>query len=219
MYKTGDRARYRPDGAIEFLGRSDRQVKLRGFRIELGEIEAALVQHPQVSQAVVVLRDDPTLLVAYVVLEGDGGETNLAAFLAKTLPHYMVPSAILPLDALPLLPNGKLDRKTLPAPTLAAPQPSRSPQTPTETRIAAVWQDVLQLEQLGAEDNFFELGGHSLSAMRVNTRLRKAFGLELPLRAIFEAPTVAALAVKIDAIQMTTTQPASSAAGRKEIEL
>jgi len=260
LYKTGDRARYRPDGTLEYLGRIDHQVKLRGFRIELGEIEAVLTQHPDVSQAVVMLREgiagEPQL-VAYIVkaegckvqgvrkVQGTGykvqGENPepytlnpepythhpitpsphhpIPLYLSAHLPPHMVPSQFVTLDALPLLPNGKVNRKALPKPDRPTRAAARSPQTVTEQKIAGIWQEVLKLAAVGADDNFFELGGNSLSATRVNTRLRKVFELEMPLRVMFERPTVAELAVHIDAMQMTLNQPVAEAAGRKEIEL
>jgi len=230
LYKTGDLAHYRPDGTLEFLGRIDHQVKLRGFRIELGEIEAVLTQHPDVSQAVVALREDAgePQLVAYIVLnfelsilnfEFKTQNSKLKTYLSPHLPPHMVPSQFVTLDALPLLPNGKVNRKALPKPDRPTRAAARSPQTATEQKIAGIWQEVLKLAQVGAEDNFFELGGNSLSATRVNTRLRKAFELEMPLRVMFERPTIAELAVHIDAMQMTLNQPVAQAAGRKEIEL
>jgi len=237
LYKTGDLARYRPDGTLEYLGRIDHQVKLRGFRIELGEIEAVLTQHPDVSQAVVVLWEDK--LVAYVV-KAEGFKVQGSRFkaseqespapctlhpstlyrhLSHHLPPYMVPSQFVTLDALPLLPNGKVNRKALPKPDRPTRAAARSPQTATEQKIAGIWQEVLKLAAVSADDNFFELGGNSLSATRVNTRLRQAFELEIPLRVMFEHPTIAELAVHIDAMQMTLNQPVAEAAGRKEIEL
>ena len=235
LYKTGDRARYRPDGTLEYLGRIDHQVKLRGFRIELGEIEAVLTQHPDVSQAVVVLREDNTSdpqLIAYVVDNGASITNNqerithnqklptpsLRTYLTDHLPPYMVPSQFVTLAALPLLPNGKVNRNALPTPDLPERVAARAPQTATEGRIADIWQTVLQLEAVSVADNFLELGGNSLSATRVNTRLRKTFELDIPLRVMFEHPTVADLAVHIDALQMTLNSPVA-AAGRKEIEL
>ncbi|MDB9524605.1 amino acid adenylation domain-containing protein, partial [Oscillatoria sp. CS-180] len=242
LYKTGDRARYLPNGALEFLGRIDHQVKLRGFRIELGEIEAILTQHPDISQCIVVLREDngqEPQLIAYVVesevrsqesedVTNQERRTNnpqpttipaLKTHLSNHLPAHMVPTQFITLDALPLLPNGKVNRKALPAPNRPKSTPTRSPQTVTELEIAAIWREVLRLEAINAEDNFFELGGNSLSATRVNTRLRKAFELDIPLWVMFERPTIAELAIHIDAMQMTLNQPVSAAVGRKEIEL
>jgi amino acid adenylation domain-containing protein len=205
LYRTGDLARWRADGTLEFLGRLDHQVKLRGYRIELGEIEAELRRHGGVADAVVVARQDAgePRLVAYVV----GQETaatdaaTLRAHLRARLPDYMVPSAFVALDALPLTPSGKLDRKALPAPAGGAGIAQAAyvaPRTPGEEVLAAIWAQLLELDKVGVDDNFFALGGHSLLAMRVAARLRDAFGIELPLRTVFEAPTIAELSKSID---------------------
>ncbi len=207
LYKTGDQTRYLADGSIVFLGRLDQQVKIRGFRVELGEIEAALCEHPEVREAVVIDREEPPgekRLVAYVLRQGAGGQPPeapaacdlpLADFLRLKLPDYMVPSIFVQLEALPLTPSGKVDRRALPAP---APRPLADhfapPQTPTQVTMAAIWREVLGLEQVGIHDNFFELGGHSLLATQTISRIRNTFGIELPLRTLFEHPTVAGLA-------------------------
>jgi amino acid adenylation domain-containing protein len=206
LYKTGDLARYLPDGNIGFLGRLDHQVKLRGFRIELGEIEAVLRQNPVVRDAVVVAREDDredTHLVAYVVAKSEPIPTasELRRFLTSKLPEYMIPSAVVFLDTLPLMPNGKVNRRALPAPVQARTDlgtPFVGPRGPVEERLAEIWAEVLKLERVGVGDNFFDLGGHSLSATRVISRVRKAFQIEVPLRALFENPTVAGLAVPIE---------------------
>ncbi len=206
LYKTGDLAKYLPDGNIEYLGRLDFQVKLRGFRIELGEIESALKQHPGVKEAVVVAREDEPgdkRLVAYVV-PGDLNIANLRKSLAAELPDYMVPSAFVGLDALPLSSNGKLDRRALPKPDRSASDDQHAdiaPRTPTEDLLATIWCEVLHLDRVGVESNFFDLGGHSLLATRVVARVRKAFQVELPLRDLFETPTIAALAKRLEALQ------------------
>ncbi|NJR63739.1 MAG: non-ribosomal peptide synthetase, partial [Cyanobacteria bacterium CRU_2_1] len=226
LYKTGDRARYRPNGTIEFLGRLDQQVKLRGFRIELGEIEAILLQHPEVKAAAVVLHSsNHPQLVAYVVLKSSLWEGNekvtsvLSDFLQTCLPDYMIPSRFLLLDALPLLPNGKLNRRALPVPD-ALPRSIVPPRNPTEASIAAIWTDVLKLETVSIYDSLFELGGHSLLATRINSRLRQTFQLDLPLRLMFEKPTIAALAERITTMQLARQQPSVPlTAGHKEIEL
>jgi pristinamycin I synthase-3/4 len=197
MYRTGDLARWNRDGELEYAGRADQQVKLRGFRIELGEIEAALVAHPAVAQAAVVVREER--LVGYVVPAGSS-EIELAELrdrLAARLPEYMVPAALVPLDALPLTVNGKLDRKALPAPDLGAPVVSRTPRTPHEEALAMLFAEVLGLPAIGIDDSFFELGGHSLLATRLLSRIRTALGQELALRDLFEAPTVARLAERL----------------------
>jgi amino acid adenylation domain-containing protein/thioester reductase-like protein len=204
LYKTGDLARYRADGAIEFLGRVDHQVKLRGFRIELGEIEATLIQHPRVHNAVVLAREDvPGLqqLVAYVVADADDAaaaelQAELRIFLRRTLPAYMLPSAILVLSALPLTSNGKVDRRALPAPLpgRAELDGAAAPRTPAEALIAEIWAAALGRPQIGIDDDFFALGGHSLLAARAIVQVNAALDRDIPLRAIYEAPTVAAFA-------------------------
>ncbi|HEU4558944.1 MAG TPA: amino acid adenylation domain-containing protein, partial [Longimicrobium sp.] len=191
MYRTGDRARWNADGTIEFLGRNDDQVKVRGFRIEPGEIEAVLRRSEGVADCVVVAREHvpgEKRLVAYVV--GDTEAGVLREHLRRELPDYMVPSAFVFLETLPLTPNGKLDRKALPAPELASAEEKHvAPRTPVEEVLSGIWAEVLRLERVGAEDNFFALGGHSLLATRVVSRVREVFGVELPLRALFEGPT------------------------------
>jgi amino acid adenylation domain-containing protein len=200
LYRTGDRVRWRADGAIDFLGRFDHQVKVRGFRIELGEIEAALRPHQGVTDCAVVAREDvpgDPRLVAYVV--GEARAEELRAHLRQGLPEYMLPSAFVFLDALPLTPNGKLDRKALPTPELASSEDRYvAPRTPVEEVLAGIWAEVLRLERVGVEESFFELGGHSLLATRVVSRVRELFGVELPLRALFEGPTVAEMAARVE---------------------
>jgi amino acid adenylation domain-containing protein len=217
IYKTGDVARYLPDGNIEFFGRSDQQVKVRGFRIETGEVEVALTAHPSVQQAVVVAwreRSSEASLVAYVVAtEGkeEADPAQLREFLQQKLPDYMLPSIYVHLDSLPLTPNGKVDRKSLPEPSQTRPSlkaPYVAPRTPMELELAEICAQVLELENqngevaVGVHDNFFDLGGHSLLGTRLVFLLREKYGLEaaqLPLRALFEQPTVANLARIIDA--------------------
>ncbi len=200
LYKTGDLARYMADGNIELLGRMDHQVKIRGFRIELGEIGAALKQHPAVKEAVVILRQDvpgQKRLVAYVVAGGARVSADeLRTSLKSTLPEYMVPSAFVLLDALPLSPNGKLDRRALPAPEAAQPAGDDdfvAPRTPVEEVLADIWAQVLGVARVGAFDNFFDLGGHSLLATQVVSRVNELFPVELPLRVLFEARRLADL--------------------------
>jgi acyl carrier protein len=196
-------ARWRADGELEYLGRADHQVKVRGYRIELGEIEAALRGDAGVKDCVVVAREDAPgdkRLVAYVVGEGEATtDTNeLRARLQRSLPEYMVPSAFVTLDALPLTPNGKVDRRALPAPE-GRPEVTAfvAPRTPIEEAVAAIWCELLRLDRVGVHDNFFELGGHSLLATRVIARVREVFEVELPLRALFQQPTIAEFAVRI----------------------
>ena len=206
LYRTGDFARYLPDGNIEFLGRIDHQVKIRGYRVELGEIEAVLGQHPTVREAIVMVReDDPgdKQLVAYVASNQQLSPTNneLRSYLGERLPDYMVPLAFVFLDVLPLTPNGKVDREALPAPDLNRPELEQSfvaPRTPIEEIIAEIWAEVLKLEKVGIHDNFFDLGGHSLLATQVISRLRVTLQMELPLRYLFEYPTVSGLADRIE---------------------
>ncbi|RKH61617.1 non-ribosomal peptide synthetase, partial [Corallococcus llansteffanensis] len=204
LYRTGDVARWLKDGVVEYLGRADFQVKLRGLRIELGEIEAALEQHPGVRQAVVVAWGDADKrLVAYVArasgAEGVDAEA-LRTRLRDKLPEYMVPAAFVVLPALPLTPSGKVDRKALPAPEAVASTVEHvAPRTPTEEKLAGLWAELLQVSPVGAQDHFFERGGHSLLATRLVSRMRAAFGVELPLRTVFEAPVLEALARHVDA--------------------
>jgi amino acid adenylation domain-containing protein len=205
LYKTGDLARYLSDGNIEFLGRIDHQVKIRGFRIELGEIEAILAQHPALTQTVVIAREDvpgDKRLVAYVVASSEKipSQVELRRFLGTQLPEYMVPGFFIFLDALPLNPNGKIDRRALPAPDTSDIRLSTNfvpPQNLTEEVLATIWAKVLRLEQVGIHDNFFELGGHSLLATQVMSRVRQAFRIEIPLQLLFENPTIATLAQAI----------------------
>ncbi|MCP4659506.1 MAG: AMP-binding protein, partial [bacterium] len=209
LYRTGDLVRLRLDGAVEFLGRIDDQVKIRGFRIEPGEVEVLLAQHPAVGEAVVVVRADVPApqarekrLVGYVVAdEGSAIDTaELRAFIKERLPDYMVPAALVELDELPLTPNGKVDRRALPAPEWqGAEAEGGALRTAPEEILAGIWATVLGVERIGAEDDFFELGGHSLLATQVVSRVREVFGVELPLRKLFEAPTVAGLAALIEA--------------------
>ncbi|HEY7770659.1 amino acid adenylation domain-containing protein, partial [Longimicrobium sp.] len=200
LYRTGDRVRWRESAVLEFIGRVDEQVKVRGFRIEPGEIEAALSAHAEVRAARVIVREDAPgekRLVAYVV--GGVEAAGLRAHLRESLPEYMVPTAFVALEQLPLTPNGKLDVGALPAPELA-PDADRhvAPRSPGEEVLAGIWAEVLRLERVGVEDSFFELGGHSLLATRVMSRIREVFAVELPLRALFEGPTVAELAVRVE---------------------
>jgi amino acid adenylation domain-containing protein len=200
LYRTGDLARHVPDGTIEFLGRIDHQVKIRGFRIELGEIETCLSECPSVREAVVVTRNDEsgdTYLVAYLVTRGTESHTSaIQEFLRARLPEYMIPVKMLCLAAMPLTPNGKIDRRALPEPDQSEQSGKQfvAPRTPTEDIIAGLWCQVLKRDRVGVHDNFFDLGGHSLLATQVMSRLRTVFSVELPLRTLFEAATVARLA-------------------------
>ncbi|HEX2188993.1 MAG TPA: amino acid adenylation domain-containing protein, partial [Longimicrobiaceae bacterium] len=203
LYRTGDRVRWSDRGELEFLGRVDAQVKVRGFRIEPGEIEGALRRSEGVADCVVVAREDEPgeqRLVAYVVGEAD--VDALREHLRRALPEYMVPSAFVVLEQLPLTPNGKLDREALPVPEHAAGADRYvAPRTPTEEVLAEVWSETLRLDRVGVTESFFELGGHSLLATRVISRVRQVFGVEVPLRALFEGPTVAELAGRVEEIR------------------
>jgi amino acid adenylation domain-containing protein/natural product biosynthesis luciferase-like monooxygenase protein len=225
LYRTGDLARYRSDGAVEFLGRLDDQVKVRGFRIELGEIETVLRQHPAVREAIVLAHSDQAgqrLLAAYIVpREQETGSTGvdsaglptaspspatchlspgeLRSFLARRLPEYMIPSAFMALDALPLSPNGKIDRRVLPSPDVEQGRSTTflAPQTPMEQQIAGIWSQLLGIERIGLHDNFFEIGGDSLLAIRLVSRLRDSFGIELAPRMLFEKPLLGELTLAV----------------------
>lgn len=210
MYRMGDLARWRPDGTLEFLGRADFQIKIRGYRVEPGEIESQLRAQPDVGQAVVVATDespDDKQLIAYLVPAGIAIDpADLRTRLRGILPAYLMPGAIVVLDRLPLTSTGKVDRKQLPAPELASQKPV-TPRGETERVIAEVWTDVLGLNEVGTEDDFFSLGGHSLLVTQVVYRLRDIFGVELPLRAMFEHPTVASLAIELKGANRRTAPP------------
>jgi acyl carrier protein len=209
LYRTGDMARYRPDGNIEFLGRGDFQVKIRGQRLELGEVEAVLREHEAVRDCVVVAREsgpDEKYLAAYVVSNRKRSISTpgLRSFMRSRLPDYMVPSVFILLDALPMTPNGKVDRLALPAPE--SPENEKQdlsegmapPRTPVEKTIAGIWQKLMKLERVGIHDNFFDLGGHSLLAVRILARIESDLGVRLPLTSFFHAATVAQLAELVD---------------------
>ncbi|MDW8319484.1 MAG: condensation domain-containing protein, partial [Anaerolineae bacterium] len=226
LYKTGDLARWLADGVVQFLGRADDQVKIRGYRIEPGEIEAVFDRHPDLAGCAVVARPDPkgqNRLVAYYVvrrgLSDDAAPSagELRRFAQERLPDYMVPSLFVRLEVMPLTPNGKVDRNGLPAPDWsqrAAEEAYVPPRTPLERQVADIWAEVLSVsaERIGAHDNFFELGGHSLLATQLVSRLRKAFDIDLPLRHIFESPTVASLSEQIEAALRRAAAPAAPAA-------
>ncbi|SES49933.1 non-ribosomal peptide synthase domain TIGR01720/amino acid adenylation domain-containing protein, partial [Streptomyces sp. yr375] len=206
MYRSGDVARWRADGSIEYLGRADDQVKIRGFRIELGEIESVLGSHPDVEQAVVVVRDTPAggrLLAAYAVPETDDTDGLTAALRAHAeagLPGYMVPSAFVLLGSLPVTSSGKLDRSALPAPEFGqGAEGSRGPRNPREELLCTLFAEVLGVERVGIDDDFFALGGHSLLATRLVSRIRAALGAEVSVRAVFDSPTVAKLVEQLSA--------------------
>ncbi|WP_375328979.1 amino acid adenylation domain-containing protein [Microcystis sp. BLCC-F210] len=210
LYKTGDLCRYLPDGNIEYLGRIDNQVKIRGFRIELGEIETVLSQHNAVKTAVVIAQEDETnqkRLVAYIIPQieiistpkeqNSLNITQLRQFLKAKLPEYMIPSAFVILESLPLTPNGKTDYRALPAPEFQSQEQYIAPRNPIEEILSSIWAKVLKVAQVGIHDNFFELGGHSLLATQLISRIREAFQVEIPLRKLFVAPTIAELSQEI----------------------
>jgi amino acid adenylation domain-containing protein len=214
LFRTGDLGRYLPDGNIEYHGRRDNQVKVRGFRIELGEVEAQLASHPQVQQAIVVARDDKRgdkQLVAYVVAASAAPTPNeLRKHLRRKLPEHMIPATFVLLEALPLTASGKVNRLALPAPDRdhqSANEDFVAPRTQTEELLAGIWAGVLDTPEIGVNDDFFSLGGHSLLLARVAARIREAFQVEVPLRTLFEASSVAALAERIDAARLNANEP------------
>jgi amino acid adenylation domain-containing protein len=224
LYKTGDRALYRPDGNLEFLGRTDNQIKIRGFRVELGEIETAIAQHPMVQTAAVIVReiDSNSQLIAYVIPETSAipNQRDLRSFLKTKLPAYMLPAAFVVLDTLPLTANGKVDQKALPPPHLTVARetiPTVAPTTSLEASLIEIWTQLLGAKQVGIYDNFFELGGHSLLATQLVSRIRDRFQVELPLRSVFETPAIAELAQKIESLRSSSiNRPQSSGSQRRE---
>jgi len=226
IYRTGDMARYRDNGEIEYLGRVDHQVKVRGFRVELGEIEAVLRQHPQINEVVVMTREEvlgDRRIVAYIVSpEGaDVSVNDIRRFLSVKLPEYMMPSSFVTLSALPLTPNGKVDREALPAPGLGRAGMEEAyvaPRTVLEEAVARIWAETIGIELLGVHDNFFELGGHSLLATQVISRIREEFEVELPVRMMFEGMTVAEMAAAIVSREMHPGQSEKIAQTMKAVE-
>jgi acyl-coenzyme A synthetase/AMP-(fatty) acid ligase/acyl carrier protein len=225
LYKTGDLARRLPDGNLEFLGRIDTQVKIRGFRIELSEIEAFLNQHPDIKQVVVTVQEDEPgnkYLVAYLVTkDNQPTPSTLRNFLKHKLPDYMIPAAFVFLEAFPLTPNAKINRRALPAPDISQRNLEVDfvpPRTSTEQELATIWIEVLKVKQVGIHDNFFELGGHSLLATQAISRLREAFSVDFPLRYLFENPTIAELAQKAIAQQIEQAENDTLAQILKEVD-
>ena len=219
MYRTGDAARWLPGGVVDYLGRVDDQVKVRGFRIEPGEIETALARHPDVGEVAVVVRRDQhqdAYLVAYVVPAGGGtvDPAELRRYAGRTLPEHLVPAAVVPLEVLPVTVSGKLDRAALPAPGFAPGTAGRAPRTAREEVLCELFAEILGVPRIGVDDRFFDLGGHSLLASRLVSRVRATLGVELPVRAVFDAPTVAGLAERLDTGQ--APRPALVPATRPE---
>ncbi|MGX7674586.1 amino acid adenylation domain-containing protein [Plantactinospora sp. DSM 117369] len=217
MYRTGDLVRRRADGTVEYLGRTDDQVKVRGFRIEPGEVSAVLTSHPAVSAAAVVVHEDQVgekRLVGYAVTEAD--PEQLRTYLAERLPEYLVPAVVMPVDALPLTANGKLDRRALPEPVATGRAYRRGPRSPQEEILCGLFAELLGVADVGIDENFFDLGGHSLLAMRLLSRIRSVFRAELSIRSIFDSPTVVALAERLDAAR-GRARPAVTAAERPEV--
>jgi amino acid adenylation domain-containing protein/non-ribosomal peptide synthase protein (TIGR01720 family) len=202
LYRTGDKAMRMADGGIEYLGRLDSQVKIRGFRIELGEIEARLLAEPGIRETAVILRDGGggPQLFAYVVTSGPIAQDDIKASLRRQMPDYMVPLHILAIPAIPLTENGKLDRRALPMPRATTAE-RQAPRTETERKLVGIWRDVLGVESVGLEDNFFDLGGHSLLAVQMHLQIGREFGIELPLRTLFEARSLSGLAEAIDTLR------------------
>ncbi|HKT05813.1 MAG TPA: amino acid adenylation domain-containing protein [Rugosimonospora sp.] len=218
MYRTGDLVRWRPDGQLDFLGRTDDQVKVHGHRIELGEIAAVLESHPEVVRAAVTVREDrpgDKRIVAYLVGDPALDDADVRAHAAQRLPRYMLPAALVTLDRLPLTTGGKLDRRALPAPVYAAALASRPPRNPTEDTLCTILAEVLHLDRVGIDDDFFHLGGNSILATRVASRVRATLGVELPVRTLFDAPTVAELAPHLQPGH-AVRPPLRAAAGRPD---
>jgi hypothetical protein len=224
LYRTGDLARWLPDGNIEFLGRFDFQVKIRGFRVELGEIEAALVKHPQVTTSVVVVHEDSSgdkRLVAYLVLDAPPAPSVSAwwDFLADKLPDYMIPAAFMVLEALPLNPNGKIDRKALPAPVFDLTTRYVPPHTPLEQQLVIIWQELFNLPQVGIEDNFFMLGGHSLLVTRLLAQYMEKLHINLSVAILFEQVTIAQFARYLEKNGLIKPTILETSTEREEFEL
>jgi acyl carrier protein len=211
IYRTGEQGRYLPNGDVDFVARRENQVSIRGFRVELGEIESVLKTHPAVSEAAVLARENPRdHLVAYVVANRQipPSINELRNYVKAKLPNYMVPTAFVILDSLPLTPTGKVNRKALPALDLVRTDVGDefiSPRTPTEKKVATIWTDVLKIDRVGVHDNFFDLGGHSLLATQVISRMRDIFRTDVPLRVLFENGTVASLAAQIEQLKAKET--------------
>jgi acyl carrier protein len=225
LYRSGDLARFLPDGNVEFMGRMDQQVKIRGFRVEPAEIENGLKQHNDVLQAIVIPQEDKSgdkRLVAYVVSKKRAAPSaeELRSFLQTRLPEYMVPTAIVNLESLPLTRNGKVDVSALPSPdqVLVTERLFIAPRNPVEEQLAEIWREVLGVKQIGVQDNFFDVGGHSLLATQVISRVRSTFRVQLSLRSLFDSPTVAGLANEISQLQPAGSEDEEVAKLLRELE-
>jgi acyl-coenzyme A synthetase/AMP-(fatty) acid ligase/acyl carrier protein len=221
LYKSGDLARYRSDGTLEYLGRADDQVKIRGYRVELGEIEAAIAADRRVQACAVLAREDEPgnkHLVGYVVhRDGEVPDTDeLRGVLKETLPDYMIPAQFVYLDSLPLTPNGKVDRRALPAPADTGSGRGGPPQTETERVIAAIWSELLRKDGIGIDDDFFDLGGQSMTAVGLIGRLRDAFDVNIEIAMLFERPTIAGLSEAIDMLLLASQDLESVSLGERE---
>jgi amino acid adenylation domain-containing protein len=223
LYKTGDLGRWLSDGSIEYLGRIDNQVKIRGFRLELGEIETVIARHPHIKDCVVISGEDSlgnTRLVAYYIAKEELDSRQIREFLKSKLPDYMIPAAWVQLDAFPLTPNGKCDRNSLPIPDFTLTTTNYiAPTTPEEKILANIWQEVLNVEQVGIHDNFFELGGHSIMATQVVSKIRQNLSVEFPLRCLFEYSTVAELADQLQSSALTEIPPIKPVSREKDLPL
>jgi acyl carrier protein len=221
LYRSGDLARYRSDGTLEYLGRADDQVKIRGYRVELGEIEAAIAAERRVQACAVLAREDEPgnkHLVGYVVhRDGEVPDTDeLRGVLKETLPDYMIPAQFVYLDSLPLTPNGKVDRRALPAPADTGSGRGGPPQTETERVIAAIWSELLRKDGIGIDDDFFDLGGQSMTAVGLIGRLRDAFDVNIEIAMLFERPTIAGLSEAIDMLLLASQDLGSVSLGERE---
>ena len=226
LYKSGDLARYRADGTLEFLGRADDQVKIRGYRIELGEVEAALAAHPSVKSCAVLAREDEPgekRLVGYVVAKGSDlpATVELRTFMHQSLPEYMIPAQIVFLDTLPLTANGKVDRNALPAPSAQVFGGGKggAPKTRTQKALADIWAELLNVEGIGIDDDFFDLGGHSLAATALLQRIRSTFGVQIRLAALFDEPTIAGLSEAVDVLVLTQEGTGSETGALEEFTI
>jgi acyl carrier protein len=224
LYRTGDLARFLPDGNVEFLGRIDQQVKIRGFRVEPAEVKAVLERHPMVKQAAIIPYDDKLgekRLAAYLVTNKAIKTEDLRPYLVQHLPEYMVPSALIAVDDIPLTRNGKVDVRALPSPQQEQSKPQAdfiSPRSPDEEKLAGIWREVLKLDRISINDNFFELGGHSLLATQIIARIRSVFRVQLPLASFLEAPTIGELAAKMNQYPQAESEQEELARLLRELE-